>query len=128
MTGDDRPFLAAANARRHQAALAAAHDAIERLHRDGRTVSFGAVAHTAGVSRGWLYRHAELRDIIEHLRRAPPPTTTQTVQRAGADSLRQRLDTARLEIARLRADNNALRDQLARHLGAQRAQQNGGSR
>ena len=121
MTGPDPSFLAEANARRHHAALAAAHDAIECLDRDGHTVSFGAVAHTAGVSRAWLYRQAELREIIERLRRAAPPTTTQAVQRAGTDSLRQRLDAARLEIARLRADNSALRDQLARHLGAQRA-------
>jgi hypothetical protein len=121
MTSPDHSFLAEANARRHQAALAAAHDAIERLDRDGHTVSFGAVAHAAGVSRAWLYRQAELRQIIERLRKAPPPTTAQSTRRAGTDSLRQRLDTAKVEIARLRADNSALRDQLAHHLGAQRA-------
>ena len=41
---------------------------------------------------------------------------------AGTDSLRQRLDTARAEITRLRAENRPLRGQLARHLGLQRAQ------
>jgi hypothetical protein len=41
-------------------------------------------------------------------------------QRATNNSLRQRLDGARDEITRLRADNANLRDQLARTLGEQR--------
>jgi hypothetical protein len=43
-------------------------------------------------------------------------------QRATAGSLRQRLDTARAAITRLRAENRSLRDQLARQLGLQRTQ------
>ena len=43
-------------------------------------------------------------------------------QRASTESLRQRLDSARDEITRLRADNAALRRQLARSLGEQRLQ------
>ena len=118
---DNSSFLVQANARRHEATFAAAHDAIEQLGREGRAVSFGAVAHTAGVSRTWLYRHEEIRDLIGRLRAKGPPTTVRTAQRASADSLRQRLDTARAEITRLRAENNTLRDQLARHLGLRRA-------
>ena len=52
--GDNSSFLVQANARRHEATFAAADDAIEQLGREGRAVSFGAVAHTAGVSRTWL--------------------------------------------------------------------------
>ena len=37
-----------------------------------------------------------------------------------ADSLRQQLRTYRDEISRLRTENQDLRDQLARHLGAAR--------
>jgi len=116
--------LARANAHRHRSASAAAFEAIEQLCREGKPVNFGAVARTAGVSRGWLYRQADVRDRISHLRSsvAPaPPVTAQ--QRASVSSLRQRLDTARGEISRLRAENSALRAQLARQLGAQRAQQ-----
>lgn len=119
---DNSAFLAAANARRHEAALAAAHDAIERLGREGRSVNFGAVAKAAGVSRAWLYREPEIRELVARLRAAPTRATARAAQRASTDSLHQRLDTARDEITRLRAENSALREQLARRLGAQRAQ------
>ena len=121
MTADS---LAKANAHRHQSALTAALEAIERLCREGTPVNFGAVARTAGVSRGWLYRQADVRDSIGRLRSSVAPAPPVAAgQRASVSSLRQRLDSARSEISRLRAENSALRDQLARQLGAQRAQQ-----
>ena len=119
---DNSSFLAQANARRHQAALTAAHHAIEQLQRQGQPVSFSAVAQSAGVSRGWLYRQDQIRDLISRQRALQPPATRVTTQRATADSLRQRLDTARAENTRLRAENRSLRDQLARQLGLQRTQ------
>jgi len=115
---DCATLLSQANTRRHEAALTAAHHAIEQLDRDGQSVSFGAVAHTAGVSRAWLYRQPDIRRLIEQLRNDGPAPTAQP---ASVASLRQRLDNARAEITRLRAENHALRDQLARHLGTQRA-------
>ena len=42
---DNSAFLAQANARRHQAALAAAHHAIDQLRREGKPVTYAAVAH-----------------------------------------------------------------------------------
>ena len=66
---DNSSFLAQANAQRHQAALSAAHHAIEQLQRQGKPVNFSAIAQSAGVSRGWLYRQDQLRDIIGRLRR-----------------------------------------------------------
>jgi hypothetical protein len=116
---DNTRFLAQAAARRHQAALAKASHAIERLDRSGQPVTFSAVAAAAGVSRAWLYRDPEIRNLIEQLR-GTPQTTTRDAHRASADSLRQRLDAARADITRLRAENAALRDQLARHFGGQR--------
>ena len=44
---DNSAFLAQANARRHQAALAAAHHAIDQLRREGKPVTYAAVAHAA---------------------------------------------------------------------------------
>ena len=117
---DNSSFLTQANARRHQAALLAARHAIEQLQRQGKAVSFSTVAQSAGVSRGWLYRQDQIRDLISQQRALEPPAARVTAQRATADSLRQRLDTARAEITRLRAENRSLRDQLARHLGLQR--------
>jgi hypothetical protein len=70
---DNSSFLAQANARRHQAALSAARHAIEQLQRQGKPVNFSAIAQTAGVSRGWLYRQDQIRDIIGRLRRLDPP-------------------------------------------------------
>jgi Family of unknown function (DUF6262) len=120
---DNSSFLAQANARRHQAALPAAHHAIEQLQRQGRAVTFSTVAQSAGVSRGWLYRQDQIRALISRQRALEPPAARRvTAQRATADSLRQRLDAARAEITRLQAENRALRDQLARHLGLQRTQ------
>jgi Family of unknown function (DUF6262) len=120
---DNSSFLAQANARRHQAALAAAHHANKQLQRQGQAVSFSTVAQSAGVSRGWLYRQDQIRDLISNQQAPKPPDTRRvTAQRATTDSLRQRPDAARAEITRLRAENRALRDQLARHLGLHRAE------
>ena len=120
---DNSSFLAEANARRHQAALSAAHRAIEQLQRQGQAVSFSTVAESAGVSRAWLYRQDQIRDLISRQRALKPPAGRRlTAQRATTDSLRKRLDAARTEITRLRAENRSLQEQLARHLGLQRAQ------
>ena len=120
---DNSSFLAQANARRHQAALSAAHRAIQQLQRQGRAVNFSTVAQSAGVSRGWLYRQDQIRDLISSQQALKPPAARRvTAQRATADSLRQRLDAARAENTRLRAENRTLRDQIARHLGLQRTQ------
>jgi hypothetical protein len=121
---DNTRHLARAAAARHDAADQRARDAIEHLDRDGTAISFTSVAHTAGVSRGWLYQQPDLRDAIINLRtvhrRADSPPTPGA-QRATTESLRQRLDAARDEITHLRTDNATLRDQLARSLGQQRA-------
>jgi hypothetical protein len=119
---DNTRFLAQAAARRHQAALAKASHAIERLDRSGQPVTYSAVAAAAGVSRAWLYRNPGVRDLITRLRTQPARTaSTRAAQRATADSLRARLDAAHQEITRLRAENTTLRQQAARHLGHQRA-------
>lgn len=119
---DNSAFLAQANARRHQAALAAARHTIEQLQREGRAVNYTVVARSAGVSRTWLYRQDQMRDLIGQLRQQHAPAATLTAQRASTDSLRQRLDTARAEITRLRAENRSLREQIARQLGLHRTQ------
>ena len=120
---DNSSFLAQANDRRHQAAVLAARHAIQELQRQGQAVNFSTVAQTAGVSRGWLYRQDQIRDLISNQKAPKPPAARRvTAQRATADSLRQRLDAARAENTRLRAENRSLRDQIARHLGLQRTQ------
>jgi hypothetical protein len=119
---DNSAYLAQASARRHQAALAAARHAIEQLQREGKAINYTTVARTAGVSRPWLYRQDQIRDLISQLRPQHAPAAALAAQRPSTDSLRQRLDTARTEITRLRAENRSLRDQIARQLGLQRTQ------
>jgi Family of unknown function (DUF6262) len=98
---DNSSFLAQANARRHQAALSAAHHPIKELQRQGQAVNFSTVAQSAGVSRGWLYRQDQIRDLISRQQVLKPPAARRaTAQRATAGSLRQRLDAARAENTR----------------------------
>jgi hypothetical protein len=118
---DNTRYLARAAAKRHQATLMRASDAIERLDSTGQPVTFSAVAATAGVSRAWLYRHPGIRDLISSLRSSSPATSSPAAQRATAESLKARLDAAREEITRLRTENTTLRHQLARQLGQNRA-------
>jgi DNA anti-recombination protein RmuC len=108
---------------RHEATLRRATTALQRLARRGEPVTFRRVAETAGVSRSWLYRQPQLRDEITRLRDATAgrPGTLPAAERATADSLRQQVRTYRDEVTRLRTENQELRDQLARHLGAARA-------
>jgi hypothetical protein len=107
---------------RHRATLRRAEDALEALVASGGPVTFARLAHAAKVSRSWLYSQDELRAEVHRHRRPNPstPNARPQDQSATVESLRQQLHTYREEIARLRADNRALNDQLARRLGAQR--------
>ena len=107
--------LQAAATARHHAALQRARNAIKQLNRDASTITFAEVARTAHVSRGWLYNQTDLRDAIIALRcQQPAARTIPAAHRASSESLHQRLESARQEITRLRADNAAMREQLAR--------------
>jgi hypothetical protein len=108
---------------RHDTTLRRATNALQRLERHGEAVTFRRVAETAGVSRSWLYRQPQLREEITRLRdtTAGRPGTLPSAERATTDSLRQQVRAYRDEITRLRTENQELRDQLARHLGAARA-------
>jgi len=118
---DNAHHLRRAAADRSNAARARA--VIEDLDRTGRPVTFIAVARAATVSRSWLYSQPDLPAAIVALRRldaTPDTPPAPSAQRASIESLRQRLDSAREDIAVLRVDNAALREQLARSLGEQR--------
>lgn len=119
---DNTIHLLQAAAARRANALGSAREAIARLDRTGQEISFRRVATEAGVSRSWLYREPAIRAEIERLRTATPTASPRVplAQRASSDSVKQRLDTMHDEIARLRDENRALRDQLARRLGQQR--------
>jgi hypothetical protein len=93
--------------------------AIRTLDRAGAPVTVAGVAELARVDRSYIYDHPELLDEIRRLREA---STTAVAPRPAQDratvaSLQARLASAHEEIARLRAENHALRDRLAVALG-----------
>lgn len=93
---------------------------IEELARTGANVNVTLVAHSAGVSRSWLYEQPDLLADINRLRERKSAVPIPAMQRATEESTRQRLDAARAELERLRAENAVLREQVARTLGEQR--------
>jgi hypothetical protein len=111
---------------RHDATLRRAEDTLRQLAKKGGPITFRRVAEDAGVSRAWLYRQDQLRRQIDELRDTPTnrASSVPATERATVDSLRQQVRAYRSEIARLRLENQELREQLAHQLGAQRVAAN----
>ncbi len=112
MSADPRAdVLRQAAAAKRAAATARAEAGLRKLIKDDADINFRAVASTAGVSVDFLYRHAELRARIEHLRsrqQAKPPASPDTLESPGADTnvvatLTAKLRDARSEVADLKA-------------------------
>jgi hypothetical protein len=122
MSGNSEHLVQAALAK-HDSALQRAREALRRLDRTGQPVTFSSVAQAARLHRSWLYRQPELRAQIEGLRADKQSRLHRQVpaaQRASTQSLRERAEALRQETTRLRLENQDLRDQLSRALGAQR--------
>jgi small-conductance mechanosensitive channel len=127
---NSRHIIIAAAQRRSQYTRARAVQALRELDAAGKPVTFDTVAKRAAVSRSWLYTQPDLRDEIERLRalhRRAPDSAVLARQRASDASLRQRLEAANQRIRQLTEENQRLRDQLARALGAQRTRRTSSS-
>lgn len=130
MQADNSRHIIAAAQRRSQYTRARAVQALRELDAAGKPVTFDTVAKRAAVSRSWLYTQPDLRDEIERLRalhRRAPDSAVLARQRASDASLRQRLEAANQRIRQLTEENQRLRDQLARALGAQRTRRTSSS-
>ncbi|GGV49543.1 hypothetical protein GCM10010495_79180 [Kitasatospora herbaricolor] len=111
-----------------------ARTALAQIVGAGQPVSFTAVARVAGVSTDFLYRHPEIRSLIERHRAkggrvpgvrqadAEAPSSTSAAVRALSARLSQQQRAHREEIARLRkaleaahGENLELRRRLARY-------------
>jgi hypothetical protein len=123
MRADNSQFLRDAAAQRRARTAQRAAAAIRRLDADGQPVTFAAIAHTAGISRSWLYRDPTTRAEVERLRRARPaaPSPPPSGQRASVESWRNRYETLLGTNRQLSEDNQRLRDQVATLLGELRA-------
>ncbi len=123
MRADNSRHVIAAAQRRAEQTRQRAVAALRRMDAAGQRISFDSVSREAGVSRSWLYAQ-DLRAEIERLRARHPATAPAPVppqrQRASDPSLLRRLEAATARIRRLEADNQQLRDALARALGERR--------
>ena len=97
-----------------------ATDALRRLDAAGEPISFASVASAASVSRSWLYRDHNLRGEIERLRTQTRSPATPSSERMSTQSEQRRREALLDEIARLKEENEKLRDEVARTLGHQR--------
>ena len=130
---DRSQILRAAAARKHHDAVQRAERAIRQLVKEGRPVTFTAVAEHAPCSTAFLYGHAELKRRITHLReqhrRATLPTPPADPDTPSSVVRTLTLQTAALkrrhrdELAQLRQDLAAAHGEiltLRRRLGEQR--------
>lgn len=103
------------SAQRRSAVIAA----IAKLDRTAEPLTVAGVATRAGVDRSYIYSQPDLLAEIRRRRVADPVKLTRrpVADRATLASLQARLASAHEEIARLKAENRTLRDQLARALG-----------
>lgn len=122
MRADNTAALAAATRRRAESTRQRARAALQDLDSAGDVVTYSSVAHAAGISRALLYRDPQLREQINRLRssatRGPRQPAAQRMSQASRDEL---LAGLREEVKALRAENHALRQQLAIRIGENRA-------
>jgi hypothetical protein len=125
MRADNSHHITASARRRAEQTRQRALAALRRMDATGQRVTFDSVAREAGVSRSWLYSQDDLKAEIEQLRERHRTSTAEPVpprrQQATDASLLRRLEAATTRIRALEADNQQLRDALARALGEQRA-------
>lgn len=120
MTNTDAPTpLERASRARSADALARARRAIVALEHRGERVNFNTVASEARVSKGYLYRQPDLRNMITDRRPRPPSTITPS-PRAVMDresAAQHKLAIATAALKRLRAENQQLRKEVAQLRG-----------
>ncbi len=118
----ERAPLAIAAERKHHSAVQRARAALIAMHNASIQITFQSVADQAGVSRQWLYKNPELRAEIEKLRaNHSSPHPVPAADRASDASRRQRNLMLLEENKRLRAENVALKQELAMLIGERRA-------
>jgi uncharacterized protein DUF6262 len=114
---DGSQLLRAAAARKHHDAVQRAERAIRQLVKEGRPVTFKAVAEHAPCSTAFLYGHAELKRRITHLREQHRRATLP-VPRIDPDAPSSVVRTLTLQIAALKRHHRDEVTQLRHDLAA----------
>ncbi len=117
----DRSDRLAEHARaRHQQTLRRAQAALADMVQDGEPITISHLAGKASVSRAWIYTQPDLRTQVEQLQQRTRRSVSSdsvdsvSVSRATTESLKRRLALAHETLAQLRAENQQLRQDLAR--------------
>lgn len=122
MRADNTEHLQKAATARSERTRRKALDALDRLQRDGASVTVAGLARAAGVARSWIYTQPDLlaRVSTEHPRRRPASIDRT---RASDASWQRRIELAHQRIQQLTEENRQLRAQLAIAHGQRRAEQ-----
>ena len=107
--------LSAASEQKKQDALAATKEAIRKLQKEGKVISFKAVAREAQVSTSYLYKYPELKSKIILLREEQKRSGKKVIPVASDNSknriighLKKRIKDLEQEIAQLKQANESL--------------------
>lgn len=104
--------LKGAAERKRQDALERTNQAIKKLVREGRKITFTSVAGAAGVSVAYLYKYDDLKERIGHLKTQQETNSKPAKPQPASDKSRQVIVVQlRERIKRLEAENRGLRDQ-----------------
>ena len=107
--------LSAASEQKKQDALAATEKAIRKLQKEGKVITFKAVAREAQVSTSYLYKYPELKEKIAKLREEQRRSGKRVMPVASDNSktriighLKRRIKDLDQEVTQLRHANESL--------------------
>lgn len=112
--------LKSAAEKKSQDALQRTDQAITKLVREGKKITFNEVARTARVTVAYLYKHAHIRERIDHLRKQqegqqkknqPQPSSDKS-KIAIINQLRERIRKLEAELRGLRNQNEMIYGEL----------------
>lgn len=118
--------LQRANERKTTAARAAVQFSLNQLVREGKRVNVNSVSRASGVSRGFIYAHSDLRQIIAEEGYRTKGTVRRSTPLPNTDSLTARLATALDTIQVLKVEKKELERRIE-NLTAQLIDQSSGS-
>ncbi|MBW4426876.1 MAG: hypothetical protein KME50_21115 [Nostoc desertorum CM1-VF14] len=102
-----------ANAKRkHEEALEKVKQGIRKLQQEEKTINFNTVAKASGLSKAWLYKDTDTKDLIERLRENNSQTKEIPPKQRSSDASKDAIiKTLKEKIKRVEAENRGLRDQ-----------------